>query len=251
MTTEAPSDEMLMRLADGELAPAEAAALHARIAGDPALAARYAVFARTRRAVSDTFAPVADRPAPDALVAAILAADRTARATSGGTAPGQAMRPASPRRPSRLVPLALAASVAALLAAPLGYLLGRAGQREAALLDPLSGAGELVAATLEGTPSGTRRSAGRLAVEAFATHAVRGGVCRDFRLEAPGGAALGVACRENGAWRLRAVVRLEGGDALRAASADHPAIAATLEGLGAAPPMDAAQEAALLRSGWR
>jgi hypothetical protein len=253
MTAEEPSDEMLMRLADGELAPEEAAALQRRLAAEPSLAGRYAVFARSRRAVADAFAPVAAQPVPDALLAAVLAADRASRPPPApAAAPAQVIAFPPPRRaPARWIPLALAASVAALLAAPAGYLLGRGAQRESALLDPLAGARDLVATTLESTPSGTRRADGALAVQPFATHAVRGGVCRDFLLESASGASLGVACRDDGTWRLRAVVRLEGGDALRAASADHPAIAATLEGLGSEPPMDAAREAALIARGWR
>jgi hypothetical protein len=150
-----------------------------------------------------------------------------------------------------LVPLALAASVAALLAAPVGYLLGRDGAQETALRDPLAGARAEVAAALEHVPSGTRRQVGNVAVQPLASHEVAGGVCRDFRVEAAGGAMVGVACRDAAGWALRASVALQGGDALRGASADHPVIAAVLERLGAEPPMDAAREAALIGRGWR
>lgn len=249
MTGGEPSDEMLMRLADGEIAGPEAAALHARLAAEPALAARYALFARTRDAAAAAFAPVADQPVPDRLLAAVLAADAAARREA---APAAVLPfPLRPKRP-RLLPLALAASVAALLAAPAGYLLGRAGVGEqAALRDPLAGAGAAVAAALEAVPSGDRREAAGVAVQPLATHAVAGGICRDFRLEAPRGAVIGVACREANGWALRASVALTGGDALRAASADHPVIAAALERLGAEAPMDAEREAALIGRGWR
>ncbi|WP_372618914.1 hypothetical protein [Falsiroseomonas sp.] len=249
MTAEEPSDEMLMRLADGEIEAEQAASLHARIAAEPALAARYAVFERTRRAAADAFAPVADLPVPDKLLAAVLAADRAARGEVPATAQ---VVPLPQRRPrAGLVPLALAASVAALLAAPLGYLLGRGGAgEEAALRDPLAGARAQVAAALESVPSGTRRIAGGIAVQPLASHAVDGGVCRDFRLASPQGALIGLACREAGGWALRASVALQEGDALRGASADHPVIAAALERLGAAAPMDAETEAALIGRGW-
>ena len=46
-------DETLMALADGEIDGAEAARLHARIAADPALAERYALFTQTSHWVKD------------------------------------------------------------------------------------------------------------------------------------------------------------------------------------------------------
>jgi hypothetical protein len=246
MAGEEAEDEMLMRLADGELAGPDAAALRARIAAEPALAARYALFTGTREAAAAAFAPLAAQPVPDRLLAAVLAADRAARPPDSAK-----VVPLPARRAASWVPLALAASVAALLAAPAGYLLGRSGGEAPMLADPLAGAHGLVVAALESTPSGSRRSAGGATVEPLATHAVAGGVCRDFRLERADAALLGIACRAAEGWRLRAGVVLEGGPAIRPASGDHPAILAVLEQLGAAPPMDAETEAAALRRGWR
>jgi anti-sigma factor RsiW len=260
MANEEPSDEMLMRLADGELEEPVATGLRARIAADPGLAARFAAFERTRRAAADAFAGIAAQPVPDRLIAAVLAADaatrraapRVAPAAAPPAAPPWATRPARPVR--RFIPLALAASVAALIALPAGYMLGRGGEGDV-LRDPLRGGAGLVAAALETTASGERRSAGGLSVRPLASHRVAGGVCRDFLLEPAAGATtapvLGVACRDGAGWVLRASVTLQGGDALRTASADHPVIAAVLEGLGAAPPLDPDSEAALLRQGWR
>ncbi len=250
-----PSDEMLMRLADGELPEPDAARLVARVAAEPALAARYALFATTRRAVERSFAPVLGQKVPDALVAAVLAADAAASAPPDNVVPlTPRPRPvaAPPPQPARAWRPLLAASVAALLAAPVGYLAGRGGMGpEAALRDPLAGARTFLAETLESAPSGTRRSAGGVSVQPFATHPVAGGACRDFLLEAPSGALLGIACREPSGWALRASVAVTGGDALRTASPDHPVLAVVLEGLGAPPPLDAEREAQLLRRGWR
>ncbi|PWS38187.1 hypothetical protein DFH01_02480 [Falsiroseomonas bella] len=161
--------------------------------------------------------------------------------------------PTRPRPATRSwLPMALAASVAALLAAPVGYWLGREGATApGGLRDPLAGAQALVAAALEATPSGSARTEGSYRVQPLATHPVAGGACRDFLLEGPAGALAGLACRDGGAWALRAGVTLETGDALRTASAEHPVIGAMLERLGAAPPLDEAAEAALMRRGWR
>jgi hypothetical protein len=250
-----PDDEMLMRLADGELPAAEAEALRARIAGEPRLAERYALFATTRQALAATLAPLAAAPPPDRLVAAILAADAArppGEERADGPPGGQVVpfaRPARRPRPS-WVGLAIAASVATLLAAPVGYLLGR-GDAPAGFADAAGRAGPLLQAALEATPSGERRAEGPRAVRPLATHAVPGGVCRDFLLESPDGALLGLACRDDGGWRLRLGVPLDASEALRPAAADHPLLAAALERLGASAPLDAASEAALLRRGWR
>jgi hypothetical protein len=154
--------------------------------------------------------------------------------------------------PRRWAPLALAASVAALLAAPLGYWVGRdAAEPAGALRDALAGARPLVAAALENTPSGDTLSAAGFRVQPLSTHPVAGGACRDFLLDGPGGALVGLGCREGNGWALRVGVALEGGAAIRPAAADHPLIGAMLDRLSAEPPLDAAAEAALMRRGWR
>ncbi len=246
--TEEEEDLMLMRLADGELPEPEATALRARLAAEPALAARYALFTGTRQLVAEAYAPVAEERVPDRLLAAVREAAAPPAATiipfrrRGEGATPQA-------RGGRIIPLALAASVAALLAAPVGYLMGRQGG--AGLGDPLAASGALIAAALENDASGGERRAGGRVVRVLASHPVAAGICRDFAVESPEGAALGIACREAGGWQLRASVALVGGEALRPASPDHPVIAGALERLGAAPPLDAEREAAMMRRGWR
>jgi hypothetical protein len=235
-------DLMLMRLADGDLPEPEAAALRARLKAEPALAARYALFAETRRASAEAFAPVLAAPVPEKLIAAVRAA----------TAPPARSAEVLPfrRRAARFVPLALAASVAALLAAPAGWLLGRQAAAPG-IAAPFAAAGAVLAAALERDAAGAERRDGAFVVRMLATHPTPAGVCRDFRLDGPDGAALGLACRAGENWRVRASVALEGGDTIRPADGDHPVIAAALERLGAEPPLDEAREAALIRRGWR
>ncbi len=245
--TEEEEDVMLMRLADGELPEPEAAALRRRLAAEPALAARYALFTGTRRLAAEAYASVAEERVPDRLLAAVRAA--AAPPTAAVMPFRRGGRFKTEARGGRLLPLALAASVAALLAAPAGYLMGRQGN--AGLGDPLAGSGAVIAAALEQDASGGERRAGGTVVRVLASHPVEAGICRDFAVEAPQGAALGIACREGGAWRLRASVALVGGEALRPANPDHPVIGAALERLGAAPPLDAEREAAMMQRGWR
>lgn len=59
------SDEMLMSYADGELDESDAKVLEARIASDPKLQARYAVFAETAEVLRAALSP---GPVPDRLV---------------------------------------------------------------------------------------------------------------------------------------------------------------------------------------
>jgi hypothetical protein len=63
------SDDMLMALADGELPPRDAQQLQRVIDGNPALAARYDDYVRTRRLLQDAYGL---EPAPAPLVAQVL-----------------------------------------------------------------------------------------------------------------------------------------------------------------------------------
>jgi anti-sigma factor RsiW len=58
------TDEMLMALADNELAPADAAAARDAIATDPALARRFATFAETRGVLGRVHADALSEPVP-------------------------------------------------------------------------------------------------------------------------------------------------------------------------------------------
>ncbi len=66
------SDEDLMRFADGELSPAAAAAIEARLPLDAELRRRFDVFLVTRAPIAAVFDDVLAEPVPDRLVAAIM-----------------------------------------------------------------------------------------------------------------------------------------------------------------------------------
>ena len=118
--TEGVSDEMLMALADGELGQPEADALRARIAREPALAARYAVFTETAEALRAAFV---QPEIPAHLIEAVERAQTGRTATQTGTV--------LPFRQRALVwPTALAASLAIGLG--LGWVLNGSGGAPAA-----------------------------------------------------------------------------------------------------------------------
>jgi hypothetical protein len=76
-----------------------------------------------------------------------------------------------------------------------------------------------------------------------------GGLCRTFTASA----ASGLACRDGARWRIEGLYGAggaSGGDYRMAAGAD-PRLAALVEGTIRGEPLDAAAEAAAMKSGWR
>jgi anti-sigma factor RsiW len=240
----AVSDEMLMQLADGELDADIAARVRDALADDADMRDRFALYAATRSAARDAFDPVLREPVPDRLMRAVLAADARPRAAT----PWAWLRDWLERF-TPMPRLAMAGVAAALVAAPLGYLAGQRGGQHAGPGFAVPPA--LLARALESTPSGGNLADAGVRIAPLATHPAGALFCRDFAAESAGQRVLGVACREAGAWRLRAMVALPARDVVRPASADDPLLAALLERLDAAPPLSAEAEAALIGRGWR
>ena len=113
-------DETLMALADGEITGDAAARLHARIAADPDLAARYALFAQSAHWVKE--AALAD---PEARVSSDLSA--RVRQMAGTDAPEAESKSDKVvplrRRMPRWQPVALAASLALAVGLSTGLVL--------------------------------------------------------------------------------------------------------------------------------
>lgn len=240
----AVSDEMLMQLADGELDTDTAARVRDALADDADMRDRFTLYAATRSAAREAFDPVLREPVPDRLMRAVLAADtRPRRAAPWARLQDWLEGFATMPR------LALAGVAVALVAAPLGYLAGQRGAQHAGPGFAVPPA--LLARALEATPSGGSLADAGLRVAPLATHPAGALFCRDFAAESAGQRLLGVACREDGAWRLRAMVALPPGDVARPASADDPLLATLLERLDAAAPLSAEAEAALIGRGWR
>ena len=79
-----PDDETLMAYADGELEPAQRAAVEAALAADPTLVVRVEQHRALRRKLNAKFDRVLMETVPDALVAKILA---SSAAQGSGPAP--------------------------------------------------------------------------------------------------------------------------------------------------------------------
>ncbi|WID94923.1 hypothetical protein QO058_19145 [Bosea vestrisii] len=108
MTNLAVTDEELVALADGELAPDAAERLHARIVADPDLAERFAILAETRFLLEGE--GMEAQVAPDYLAAAIAAVGSRPAAPHlsviAGGKPAVPEAPSARRWPRLALPLA-------------------------------------------------------------------------------------------------------------------------------------------------
>ena len=226
------SDEMLMALADGELPEADSARLLARIAADPALAARYALFANTRTLVQQAYPR---ETVPDALRDAILAAPTPSRVV-----PFPAPR-------ASLGWLALAASL--VLAVGLGGFFVGQGTAPLAASDPAQAAASLLASTPTG--GSVAQSDGGTA-RVLASYETDLGLCRLISLDlASGGAERAIVCREAEGWTVALSVIAGSAESYLPASETATALIDTfLDGFSASDPLGGAAETdALSRAG--
>ncbi|MGI3209784.1 anti-sigma factor family protein [Roseovarius tibetensis] len=209
-------DETLMALADGEITGDAAARLHARIADDPDLAARYALFTQTGKLVH-----AAAREGPDTVVSA----DLGTRIREMGAAVSREADTVVPiQRGPRWQPMALAASLALVA----GLSAGAFFMSGASRTDPLVLNAELQS-QLGSLPAGAQAELpdGRdLRIVASFTDKA-GAFCREYETTAGGATGyVNVACRDGSDWSLRFAMAT-------AATATGYAPAASLETLDA------------------
>lgn len=242
--------EQLMAYADGEASPEEARAVEQAVAADAALA----------RALEDIFA-VSDRvrdalplppanPADDRLAALIQA--RLAAPARGAEVVDLAAR--RKPRPAWLDRAAWPSAIAATLVIGLGvgWLAKPAGD---GLLAPGAAAGRDLSAALSSAPSGTvtRVSADLSVKPVLSFAAADGALCRQFSLEGKR-RLTGVACREGEGWQVRALAAdaaAQGGEFTTAGGPGEDPVSMVVEGMISGEPLDQAQEAAVIRSGWK
>jgi hypothetical protein len=215
---------------DGELPPADAKRVEARVAADPALAAEADAHRAMTTGLREAFAPVMT---PKNNVVDFVAK----RARS------------APRRPARLPQWA---AIAATLVAGigLGTLIDAGGDNGS--LVRVEGRQLVAAGPLEQTLTGQLASAdqqGAATRVGLTFRNEQGRLCRTFS----GSTASGLACREGDDWRIEGLYGASGPEAAdyRMASGPDPRVAALVEGMIAGEPLDAAGEAAAKRSGWK
>lgn len=231
-------DETLMACADGELPAAETERVRRAVAADPALAARVAVFARTRRTVAEDAAAHPAPPVPDAV------RDRI-RALAGGPAGAQPQWAATRSGRSQPWLLPIAASVALAAGAVVGLLAGSwqaspPGLQIAGVQDAKLGA------VLDALPSGQSHALpgpGDIAVIATFVGA-DGTLCREFGFAGETASGVSVACRGDAGWDVRfAVATGSGGEEGGYAPASAlETLDAYLTSIGAGAPMTLDEE---------
>jgi len=228
-------DEKFFAWLDGELGPAEAAEMEARVAADPALNR----LAEQHRALGSqlrgAFDPVAEAPVPERLRAAL-------RPT------GQVIDFAAAKRARSMPALAQWAAMAATLA--IGIFIGTRVPQEGSA--PVQAeAGKLyAAASLNRALDTELASAPTGEVRIGITYRDSAGeICRTF--VAPAGS--GLACRNDGRWQMKGLFAApegQGSDYRMAAGMD-PALAALVDSTMAGEPFDEAQEQAAKAKGWK
>ena len=223
------SDERFFAWLDGELEPAEAAEVGALVAADPALQRKAEAHRMLGARLGAAFDPIAAAPLPDRLAEAIqpreaeiidLAARREAR------------RPI----PVRMQWAAMAATLAIGIVA--GSMIGSSPSgpigREAGRL---VASGDLEAALYTRLASAPADDGARIGLT-FRDAA--GDLCRSFTDDG----AAGLACHQNGDWRIRGLFQAgEGQQAeFRMAASADPRLAELIDSTIAGEPLDAAGE---------
>jgi len=230
------TDEMLGGYADGALDAEAQASVERALARDPELRERLAAHRRLQATLSAHFAPIVDEPVPERLRALLdppaevvdLAAAREKRA----------QRRALFRWPHYG---AMAASLAlGLLAGQLAFTDGGPVAMDGGKMVARADLARALDTQLASAPGG---GGTRIALT-FADR--EGRICRSFdRADLSG-----IACREEGAWRLAVTAAPSGaGGEYRQARAS--AVLEQAEEMMAGQPFDAAAEKAARDSGWR
>jgi hypothetical protein len=245
------SDETLMAFADDELDAGERAKIEAAVAADPALAARVEAHRALRSRVGAAYEEVLDEAAPNHLLNMITNAVPPRMAEVVDLAHLR-----QSRSPGRWAGWAQWGAMAAcfvlgfLVAAPLQ--IGSSDLVRARGLNLLAH-GRLAHALTERLASDPKNTEAPVHIgESYLSRS--GTYCRTFNA-AGRGAVAGVACRDDGRWRVMTAVFSKvqpGPQAYRSAGEQQPqavtdAVAADIVGA----PLDARAEAAARAAGWR
>ena len=228
-------DEKFFAWLDGELEPAEAAEMEARVGADPALAKLAEQHRSLGVKLKYAFEPISSVPVPERLTDALAPSAKV-------------IDFASARRRRWMPPIAQWSAIAATLA--VGVFLGtmvperRPGpvEIEGGKIYAAATLGHALDAELASAPSGN--------VRIGMTFRARGGeICRTFTQSAAGG----LACRFGNRWQIKGLFGApEGQDSdYRMAGGMDPNLAGLVSSTIAGEPFDSAQEKAEQLAHWR
>jgi hypothetical protein len=256
--------EELMALADDELPPEEAARVAAAVAADPVLARRLDAERALRSALRGHLEPVAQEPVPDALTDRIVRAAAEDITGTGRATPAEVFDLAAARTrreeaekadrraaKARRVPLFADRRMAFAMAASLilGLMLGGQFRSEGPIRQTRQGlvASGSLARTLDRQPASDGENDGTRVLASFQRQG--GGYCRVFTAVG----ISGIACREEGTWRLERTIAGDGAQAreYRQAGSAQAELMATAQDMMRGDPLDEAQEHAVIEKDWR
>lgn len=234
-------DEKFFAWLDGELEGEEAARVEAAVAADP----RLSRLAQDHRAMAASLKSAFDPVARATVPARIAAAARPAQGNVVDLAQSRAVRADRRGPPFWAQAAALAATLAVgiftgnmLVPGPSGPIEQEAGR--------LVAGGELEDALYARLASAPAGGAPRIGLT-FRDKS--GAICRTFEEQS----ASGLACRDGGDWRIRALFQGDQGPATdyRMASGGDPRLMDMVDETIAGEPLDADQERQAMERGWR
>ena len=228
-------DEKFFAWLDGELGPAESAAMEAKVAADPRLQHLAEQHSALGARLSAAFDPIAAAPVPEHLAAAIHS-------------PAKVIDFAAAKRARSMPSLPQWAAMAAtlVLGGFLGTMLPQRGTSPVAVqggqLYAASALNRALDTELASAPSGLVRIG-----ITFRDHS--GEICRSFT----GAAASGLACRNGERWQVKGLFAAPEGQArdYRMAAGMDPNLAALVNSTMAGEPFDAATEKAAEQHDWK
>ncbi|MFZ0267697.1 anti-sigma factor family protein [Caulobacter sp.] len=251
-------DEEVFAFVDGELPPEAMARIEAAMTTDPQLALRVETQRALRRLLSGAHAGIV-REAPPKVSGAAVAAQPppTSKpaeviAFPGAKAKAKAKDKAKPREPKppagasgRGFPAWLGPAACLIIGLAIGRLAAPPPVTLSGADDPTPIAAGPLARALNTQASGP--SAGPIRIN-LSFQTASGAYCRAFRASGRSPLA-GVACREAGGWRVRAVSP-DRPDPMTA-SQTSPAVLAVVDAMIVGAPLDAAGEAKARAGGWK
>jgi hypothetical protein len=228
-------DEKFFAWLDGELAPAEAAEMEAKVASDPQLQRLAEQHRALGAQLRGAFDPIATAPVPERVRAAVRPS-------------AEVIDFAAAKRARTMPSLPQWAAMAATLA--LGILVGIMVPHDGGGPIELQGGKIYAAAALNQALDTQLASAPAGGVRIGMTFRDQAGeICRSFTQPA----ASGLACREGGRWKLKGLFAApegQGSDYRMAAGMD-PNLAALVDSTMAGEPFDATAEKAAKERGWK
>ena len=220
------SDERFFAWLDGELAPAEAAEVAEMVAADPALQRKAEAHRTLAGRLGAAFAPIAAAPPPDRLTEAL-------RPNAAQVIDLAARREARQPIPVRMQWAAMAATLAIGIVA--GSMIGSGpagpvGRENGQLV----AAGELEAALYTRLASAPADEGARIGLTFRDS---TGNLCRSFTADG----AAGLACHQDGDWRIRGLFQAGEGQQgqFRMAAGPDPRLADLVDATMAGEPLDA------------